>query len=97
MHTKLTMLFAAVVLAGCAIEQPGPAPVPGQLAAARGNYEAYYDGFYGPFVDGYWGDDGGFYYADRDRHWRRDEGGHFRHGMAQGFNHVHGSEGPREH
>ena len=62
-----------------------------RLAMVDGDYDVYYDNFYGPFSDGYWGDDNAFYYMGADHRYHRDDAGHIRRDAATGFNtfHVH--------
>ncbi len=68
-----------------------------QLAANNDYYTAYYDGHYGPITDGYWGRDGKFWYEDRSDNWHEDDGTPFQRDPADGFKHVQGSGGQREH
>jgi hypothetical protein len=84
----------ALSLAGCAAGG-GYYGHPG-FVAAEGDYDGFYDDFYGPVGDGYWGPDGAFFYSDAPGHeFHRDSGGHFRHDNATGFHpmHVHHSAG----
>ncbi|MDE2184100.1 MAG: hypothetical protein KGJ78_13865 [Alphaproteobacteria bacterium] len=79
---KTALLAAAVAAAvlfaaGCETEY-GEGYGGGYYAAEPGDWDVYYDGFYGPYAGGYWGDDDFFYYEDEDGGYRRDVDHHFR-------------------
>jgi hypothetical protein len=66
---RKTVIFLALLAAGCVSQKPGPDPK---------YYEAYYDGYYGHVQDGYWGHDARyFWFEDKSNVWRRDTGHHF--------------------
>jgi hypothetical protein len=95
MRKSIIALAALTLLAGCETRQH----IGVGVAAGGGPdyYDGYYDGFYGPFDDGYWGNDGFFWYSGRDHAFHRDDAHHFQHMAGNGFNHVHGHGGHRDH
>jgi hypothetical protein len=79
---------AAFLFAGCASAGDNHRP---DLALVAGDYNGYYDDYYGAFTDGYWGADDSFYFSDGPGHaFRRDDAHHFRHDTANGFHTMHG-------
>ena len=64
-----------------------------------GDYDIFYDGFYGDITDGYWSDDGWFYYRDaKGQGFHRDDARHVRRDAAQGYHsaHVHHDRSSRQ-
>jgi hypothetical protein len=59
-----------------------------------GNYDVWYDGFYGPYVDGYWGDGDVFFYSDPHGGFLRDDAHHFRHERWEGARGFHAGRHP---
>ncbi len=64
-----------------------------RMAMIDGDYDLYYDNYYGAITDGYWGGDGYFWYRDANNRYHRDTGRHMRHDPYSGYSafHVHHS------
>jgi len=59
-----------------------------------GQYDVYYDGYYGNFAGGYWGPDGYFYYSDGHGSYRRDDDHHFRRDRFENGSPYHADQPP---